>query len=349
VEPRRFLDTAPALCNKAEIISARVRWSDSMAMNIETMLYLQEKGLLNSDKNRLLDIGPQNVYFCTEEQIRKLVRQQGTKVSAEKFDQDAKGLAYFSTPRPEENTTLFSEIADLAQIDYHAFDICPAPKTDIFDLNFDSLSQEHREQYDVVLNFGTTERVFNQWNSFTVIHDATKVGGVIYCILPITGYLDHGYYCYTPLFFKQMSEANEYQILDLFIAPGAGINGIKNNGLDVRAEGSFLTPNSANLSSGTDMIPSYNIHAVMRKTRRGRFRCGMEVATAHSRVDPEIAAFYSTDERAIVQLRAELDRGQRELDEARDQLQQVVTSRSWRLTAPLRKLVTMMRGEAAAD
>ena len=64
--------------------------------------------------------------------------------------------AHFS-PRPEENTTLFSEIADLAQIDYHAFDICPAPKTDIFDLNFDSLSQKHREHYDVVLNFGTTE------------------------------------------------------------------------------------------------------------------------------------------------------------------------------------------------
>ena len=320
-----------------------------MAMNIETMLYLQEKGLLSSDKNRLLDIGPQNVYFCTEEQVRKLVRQQGTKIPAEKLNQEAKRLAHFSTPRPDENTTLFSEITDLAQIDYHAFDICPAPKTDIFDLNFDSLPQKHREQYDVVLNFGTTEHVFNQWNSFTVIHDATKVGGVIYCILPITGYLDHGYYCYTPLFFKEMSEANEYQILDLFIAPGGGINSIKNNGLDVRAEGNFLIPNSANLSPGTDMIPSYNIHAVMRKTKRGRFRCGMEVATAHSRVDPEIAALYSSDERTIVQLRAELDRSQRELDETRDQLQQIVVSRSWRITALLRKLVTTMRGKAGGD
>ncbi len=32
-----------------------------MGMNIECMFYLQEQGYLSADRNKLLDIGPQNV------------------------------------------------------------------------------------------------------------------------------------------------------------------------------------------------------------------------------------------------------------------------------------------------
>src|SRR5689334_9211393 len=140
-----------------------------MAMNLMRMLYLQEKGWLSAGKNRLLDIGPQNVYHCTEQEVCDFVRRQGAAVSEETLQSEAKRLAYFSTPRPEERTTLFSEVCRLTNIEYHAFDVCPAPDTELLDLNFDSLPERHCEHYDVVLNFGTTEHVFNQWNSFSVM------------------------------------------------------------------------------------------------------------------------------------------------------------------------------------
>lgn len=92
-----------------------------------------------------------------------------------------------------------------------------AIKTEIFDLNYDVIDDDKKEYYDVVLNFGTTEHVFNQWNSFEVMHDALKVGGVLYSVLPASGYLDHGYYCYTPLFFADLAKANGYEIVDLFM------------------------------------------------------------------------------------------------------------------------------------
>jgi hypothetical protein len=176
-----------------------------MGMSIECMLYLQEKALLTANKNALLDIGPQNVYHCTAEQICCFVRQQGAVVDEAVLDREAQRLAYFSIPRPDERTTLFSEIAELANIDYHAFDVCPAPRTDVLDLNFDQLPEQHHEHYDVVLNFGTTEHIFNQWNSFAAIHAAAKVGGVIYCILPASGYFDHGYFCHAAVLHRHGS------------------------------------------------------------------------------------------------------------------------------------------------
>jgi hypothetical protein len=196
-----------------------------MGMNLDGPLYLQRKGLLTLKKNRILDIGPQNIYYAREEQIREFVNSQGQKVGTEHLDAEIERLVYFSTPRPEERTTLFSEITDLTNIEYNSIDVCPGLKTEILDLNFDALPAHMMGRYDVVFNFGTTEHIFNQWNCFAVIHDACTVGGVIYHQLPASGYLDHGYYCYTPLFFKDMAPANSYELRDLCATP-AGERGI---------------------------------------------------------------------------------------------------------------------------
>ena len=190
-----------------------------MGINLDCILYLQANGWLTPDKNRILDVGPQNVYFCTEEQISKFIANHRGEISDDKLTTEIKRLAYFSTPRPEERTTLFSEIADLAGIEYQAIDICPAPKTILLDLNYDQAPSEYHDHFDVVLNFGTTEHIFNQWNCFEIIHDSVKTGGIIYCILPLNGYLTHGYYCYTPLFFRDLARANDYELIELFLVP----------------------------------------------------------------------------------------------------------------------------------
>src|SRR6266700_7939841 len=182
-----------------------------MAMNLDGPIYLQRKGLLSSAKNKILDIGPQNVYFARDEQIREFIKNQDT-VAGDELDAEINRLIYFSTPRPEERTTLLSEITDLTNIEYNSVDVCPGLKTEILDLNFDAIPDCMRRRYDVVFNFGTTEHIFNQWNCFEFMHDALKVGGVVYHQLPASGYLDHGYYCYTPLFFREMAHANLYAI-----------------------------------------------------------------------------------------------------------------------------------------
>ena len=81
-----------------------------------------------------------------------------------------------------------------------------------FDLNTDSVP-ESWGRFDLVTNCGTTEHVFNQANAFRVIHDLTKVGGIMYHQLPVAGDPTHGLFVYTLKFFKRLAKANAYEIL----------------------------------------------------------------------------------------------------------------------------------------
>jgi hypothetical protein len=277
-----------------------------MGMNLGGMIFLQKKGFLSPSKNRLLDIGPQNVYFATGAQIDAFVNAQGMTVKREHFELERQRLEYFSTPRPEERTTLFSEICDLTNIEYNSFDVCPALKTELLDLNYDQLPERYNCYYDVVLNFGTTEHIFNQWNSFKIIHDALKVGGVVYHQLPASGYLDHGYYCYTPLFFTEIAAANDYEIAEMFLTP-AGENFVVAMGIDIRGvEEKLAVPNSLTLDPGADRVPCFNIHVILRKTRSAPFRVGLEIATSHATAYDAMLARYGDTAQAAASRDAKL-------------------------------------------
>jgi hypothetical protein len=337
-----------------------------MGMHLGWMIFLQEKGLLSAAKNRILDIGPQNVYHVTEDQIDEFVRNQGATVDAAKLETERKRLAYYSTPRPEETTTLFSEICDLTNIEYNSFDVCPALKTELLDLNYDQLPEKYQEYYDVVVNFGTTEHIFNQWNSFKVIHDALKVGGVVYHQLPASGYLDHGYYCYTPLFFEELAKANVYEAVEMFFTP-AGENFVGGMGIDVLgSDAGVSVPHPIKLGSGEDRVPCFNIHVILRKTRRAAFRVALEIATAHASAYEEILSRYgdtaqslspADTEESITESAADRDRKVAQLvnerEEARmrgdrlaQQLHGMERSRSWRYTEPLRHVLRILARRA---
>jgi hypothetical protein len=254
-----------------------------MAINLNALLHLQAKGLLRPGAARLLDIGPQNVYFASEAQIRAFVRHQGQRVADDALASEIARLVYFSTPRAGERTTFLSEITDLTPIVYSSIDVAPGLKTTILDLKFDRLPARMRGAFDLVLNFGTSEHIVNQWNCFAAMHEAAAVGGVLYSQIPTAGYLDHGYFCATPFFFKDLAAANGYEIADLFLHH-AGWNDLAAMGLDVRSDAAYGVANSN--PDGAMRVPCFNVNAILRKTRVAPFRCQLETATAHAIVSP---------------------------------------------------------------
>jgi hypothetical protein len=264
-----------------------------MGLNLSTLINLQAKGLLGPTRNRLLDIGPQNVYFVTEEKIRQFVATQGQAVSNKVLESEIKRLVYCSTPRTDQRMTFLSEITDLTNIEYASIDVCPGLKTDIIDLNYQRIPKKMLGVFDVVLNFGTTEHIFNQWNCFEAMHDAATVGGAIYSQLPATGYLDHGYFCYTPVFFRDLAEANRYEIVDLFFQ-FAGTNDLPVLDIDVRSEQAFGIAGSGEVDRGRQ-VPCFNVHSIMIKRSTAAFRCLLEIATAHAPVEPLVAFRYNKD------------------------------------------------------
>ena len=113
------------------------------------------------------------------------------------------------------NGTFVGEILEYCEIEYLSFDVAHGYNTKIFDLNHQKLPRKFDLYFDVVANYGTTEHVMNQLNAFNVIHQATRVGGVMIHTVPIDGFIDHCYVSYTPRFFFDLATVNGYEILDL--------------------------------------------------------------------------------------------------------------------------------------
>lgn len=83
------------------------------------------------------------------------------------------------------------------------------------DMNFDSVPSQHKDRYELVTNFGTTEHIANQLNSFQVIHDLAAAGGLMVHAVPAQGFVDHGLLNYSPKFFWRLAEYNNYQLIDM--------------------------------------------------------------------------------------------------------------------------------------
>ena len=86
------------------------------------------------------------------------------------------------------------------------------------DLNRDHVPYRLRSSFDLVVNAGTTEHVVNQDNAFRVMHDLTKVGGVMMHEVPAGGMLTHGVVSYNPQFFWLLCRDNNYEVIDLTVS-----------------------------------------------------------------------------------------------------------------------------------
>lgn len=66
--------------------------------------------------------------------------------------------------------------------------------------------------YDISINHGTAEHIFNIGQVFRSMHDWTKAGGLMIHESPCTGWLDHGFYTLQPTLFYDLAAANGYKI-----------------------------------------------------------------------------------------------------------------------------------------
>lgn len=261
-----------------------------MGFAMKNLEYLSNKGYLTNPRSAILDIGSQNLYHATPEAIRAFVERHGAITDQHAFAEEAKRISYFSWPRAGERTSYISELLDLTPFEYTSYDVCPALKTEIFDLNEEHLPAHYREHFDVVLNFGTTEHIINQMNSFRVMHDAVKVGGIFFHQLPSVGWVDHGYFCYHDCFFDDLAKANDYEIVECWYTL-AGQASLADR--DIRDVEQPELPRSGNCPQGLLTIPSFNLNVIMRKRVSRSFAVGLELATSHSAVSADVARLYA--------------------------------------------------------
>jgi SAM-dependent methyltransferase len=90
--------------------------------------------------------------------------------------------------------------------------------SEVMDLNLD-LRQRYgyRMRFDLVTNNGTGEHIFNQHAVFKNVHQLCVPGGVMLHILPFIPWVNHGFYNYNPVLFRDLGAANGYETLFLWV------------------------------------------------------------------------------------------------------------------------------------
>lgn len=102
--------------------------------------------------------------------------------------------------------------------EYWALDVNTAMGAIVADLNvIDDSLYARVGQFDLVTNNGTGEHVFDQAAVLANAHNLCKTGGVMLHVLPFSPWINHGFFNYNPILFRDLAAVNGYEILFIVI------------------------------------------------------------------------------------------------------------------------------------
>lgn len=158
----------------------------------------------------VLTLGRQDV-FITYEELQSIAKK--LQVTLQKLTGDEIILArkeQYKKKKYIADTTLFkalgfSESKTLDISDYESADY-------IFDLNEKKTPKILASSFDVIIDGGTTEHVFNIPNVMQNIFKMLKLNGRIIHMAPMSNYVDHGFYMFSPRLFWDFYLTNKFEI-----------------------------------------------------------------------------------------------------------------------------------------
>lgn len=74
------------------------------------------------------------------------------------------------------------------------------------------------KQFDICFNFGTAEHVFNLFQLFKSVHEATRPGGLMIHGTALSGWYDQGFYNFKPEYYWALAAKNGYEVLAMVYA-----------------------------------------------------------------------------------------------------------------------------------
>lgn len=175
-------------------------------------LLLEEAKKGNIKGKKILQLGRQHAFLTFSDAINlakkaKFQYHPPTHIQLS-FNDELKNSNYI------DDTTLFHLLGfnEVHSVDVSAYE----QSTFVHDLNKPVPSELH-QQYDVVLDGGTLEHIFNVPQVFKNIHALLKEDGVIIHASPSHNNVDHGFYMFSPTLFSEYYTTNVYKILSSYI------------------------------------------------------------------------------------------------------------------------------------
>jgi len=238
----------------------------SSPKTLERLKHLTATGVLDPGAS-ICDIGATQLFGDDDQQAsRAFLAFYADKSASARHPDDVPP----ETLRAIASQGFLGDLLILAGFRYTALDIFHATNTILFDLNIHEPGPRLVEQFDLVMNLGTTEHVFNQLRAFQTIHSLMKVGGICYHDLPMAGYIDHALYRYDPLFFSTVLPANDYETLFRAISSGSKEQ---------------VPEHLRQLGYAEETYTNVGLEIIYKRTGSAPFRVPLEATTAIS-VDP---------------------------------------------------------------
>ena len=176
---------------------------------IAAMNVLECRKIITNENPDAIDLGSQTSSINSNF-ISKLVNQNPKLKDLQKNLENLRNKKNFSTK---------DYFKSIGFRDYKSIDINGAYGSFQFDLNKNiAKTYNFNQKYDLVINNGTGEHVFNQYALFLNFHNLTKVGGIMLNILPFIDWINHGFYNFNPIFFADLAASNNYKIEKISLA-----------------------------------------------------------------------------------------------------------------------------------
>lgn len=274
-----------------------------MGINMHHLNEMMEKRLF-SPACRILDLGSSNLYCAEAQEIQQFILNYNPRADRHEVDRVANKLAAGSAYIPNKggtNEAFVGELFEAAGMEYLSFDIAPGYKTMVLDLNRESLPRRYQRHFDLVLNVGTTEHVFNQLNCFKLVHEATRQGGFMCHLLPASGHLNHCYFTYTGRFFFDLARFNEYDLLDFaFTEPDSStssiLESVESYAIHLPALQQYLARQVRRASASalnSLALADVGIMAVFKKRHDNQFIGAVETSTSAGGAQDTVLAAYT--------------------------------------------------------
>lgn len=138
--------------------------------------------------------------------MRKIVERTAPKIGGGKVCEF--GNQRFTAGSDFSSTQAFYESLGFQ---YLALDANQEMGARIWDLNETGARSQFGE-FDLVTNNGTAEHVFDQSAVFINAHELCKQGGYMVHLLPMGPWVNHGFFNYNPIFFRDLARANDYHV-----------------------------------------------------------------------------------------------------------------------------------------
>jgi SAM-dependent methyltransferase len=117
-----------------------------------------------------------------------------------------------SVPKEKFSAHLFMQV--LGARSYQSLDVSNYQGSEIIANLNHPLAREHLGRYDVVIDAGTLEHLANLSTALANIFGLLRTGGIYYFGVPCNNWVDHGFFQFSPTFFRDLCIDNPGLVLD---------------------------------------------------------------------------------------------------------------------------------------